>query len=238
MLKVLALPSDAVDGNMVNSRWGSLFNNNEWITLDLGTSYALSEVIIHWEAANAATYEIQGSMDNSNWTTLSIESGGTFGDRTDTVTVSGTYRYVRMLGITRTSQYGYSIWEMEVYGTPPADADGDGIDDSIDQCPGTPPGSTIATNGCPDTDSDGVNDGLDQCPGTPPGTTVAANGCTDTDGDGVDDGIDQCPGTPPAKPVDAVGCELVIPVNEVASINDIPGWRFGFQPAGLHALCF
>jgi len=69
--------SSAVDGNMA-TRWGSLFNNAEWITLDLGAGYALTEVIIHWEAANAASYEIQGSADNSNWTTLSSESGGTF----------------------------------------------------------------------------------------------------------------------------------------------------------------
>ncbi len=231
-------PALAVDGNML-TRWESAHGiDPSWITLDLGTSYALTEVIIHWEAANAATYEIQGSMDNSNWTTLSIESGGVFGDRTDIVTVSGTYRYVRMLGITRTSVYGYSIWEMEIYGTTPVDTDDDGIDDSIDQCTGTPPGSTVASNGCPDTDNDGVNDGIDQCPGTPPGNTMAANGCTDTDGDGVDDGIDQCPGTPPAKPVDAVGCELVIPVNEVASINDILAGGSGSSQPGFTLYVF
>lgn len=61
-------------------------------------------------------------------------------------------------------------------GPPPLDSDGDGIPDSVDQCPtipGAPP------TGCPaipvaDADSDGIPDHLDQCP-TVPGNT--ANGC-------------------------------------------------------------
>jgi len=228
----------AVDGNML-TRWESAHGvDPSWITLDMGANYALSEVIIHWEAANAATYEIQGSADNSNWTTLSIETGGVFGDRTDNVSVSGAYRYVRMYGLTRTSVYGYSIWEMEVYGLPAADEDGDGVDDTLDQCPGTPAGSPVAANGCPDTDNDGVDDGNDQCPGTPTSSTVAANGCIDTDGDGVDDNLDQCQGTPPATPVDAVGCPLIIPVNEVASINGILAGGSGSSQPGFTLYVF
>ena len=137
----------AVDDNLT-TRWGSAFTDNEWLALDLGTSYVLTEVIIDWEAANAAAYEIQGSTDNSSWTTLSNQSGGVFGDRTDTVSVSGSYRYVRMLGLSRSSQYGYSIFEIAVYGLPAADEDGDGVDDSIDLCPATPAGSEVDASGC------------------------------------------------------------------------------------------
>lgn len=163
-------PHLAVDGNLT-TRWESAHGvDPSSITLDLGAGYSLSEVILHWEAANAATYEIQGSADNSYWTTLSSQTGGVFGDRTDVVAVAGIYRYVRMKGLTRTSPYGYSIWEMEVYGSPAPDADGDGVDDSLDLCPGTPSGSTVDADGCVflDADNDGVGDDLDQCPGTPP----------------------------------------------------------------------
>ena len=187
-------PGLAVDGNS-GTRWESAFGVDPgWITLDLGASYVLSEVIIHWEAANAANYQIQGSTDNSNWTPLSNQSGGVFGDRTDHVNVSGIYRYVRMYGLSRTSVYGYSIWEMEVYGSPAAgkDEDADGIDDSIDLCPGTPAGNPVNTNGCIDSDLDGVRDNLDLCPGTPLFTIVGLNGCT-----------------------------ILVPVNEVSSINSI-----------------
>ncbi|MGB5442528.1 MAG: discoidin domain-containing protein, partial [Gammaproteobacteria bacterium] len=187
-------PGLAVDGNPA-TRWESAHGvDPSWITLDLGAAYSLSEVIIHWEAANAASYQIQGSTDNSNWTPLSIQSGGAFGNRTDNVDVSGIYRYVRMYGISRTSVYGYSIWEMEVYGSAVAgeDEDADGIDDSIDLCPGTPSGNTVNTNGCIDSDLDGVEDSLDLCPGTPLFTPVDVNGCT-----------------------------LIISVNEVSSTNNI-----------------
>lgn len=204
-------PGLAVDGNMA-TRWESAHGvDPSWIVLDLGASYALSEVIIHWEAANAASYEIQGSADNSNWTVLSSQSGGTFGDRTDSLSVSGIYRYVRMYGLTRSSPYGYSIWEMEVYGSPGADQDGDGVGDSVDLCADTPSGSTVDSSGCV---------------------------VLDADNDGVQDSLDQCPSTPPATLVDADGCEVLIPVNEVSSINGILAGGDGSSQPGFSLYVF
>src|SRR5690606_36179894 len=61
---------------------------------------------------------------------------------------------------------------------PPADSDGDGVPDSADQCPGTPPGARVDSRGCElDSDGDGVVDRLDECPGTPAGAKVDARGC-------------------------------------------------------------
>ena len=92
----------------------------------------------------------------------------------------------------------------------PPDSDGDGVNDLLDKCPGTPAGVKVDADGCPiDSDHDGVWDGIDKCPDTPAGATVDANGCpTDSDGDKVFDGIDRCPNTPPGTPVDATGCPL------------------------------
>lgn len=83
---------------------------------------------------------------------------------------------------------------------PEPDADGDGISDVLDQCPGTPSGESVDANGCSasqlDSDGDGVNDALDQCPNTPPGESVDADGCTivtgpqDADGDGFTEDVD------------------------------------------------
>lgn len=140
-------PARAIDGNL-NTRWSSQFTDNQWLKLDLGLTHVLSEVIIDWEGASASVYEIQGSADNSNWTTISIQTGGTMGARTDTIALSGSYRYVRMLGIDRATPYGYSIFEIEVYGLPGADEDSDGVDDSLDQCPATPAGSNVDATGC------------------------------------------------------------------------------------------
>jgi hypothetical protein len=94
------------------------------------------------------------------------------------------------------------------------DADGDGVSDAADLCPGTPAGEPVNANGCSasqlDADGDGVSDAADQCPGTPAGEPVNANGCSasqlDADGDGVSDAADQCPGTPAGEPVNANGC--------------------------------
>lgn len=61
---------------------------------------------------------------------------------------------------------------------PPADSDGDGVPDSLDECPNTPAGVKVDSRGCPlDSDGDGVPDYLDQCPGTPKSFKVDAVGC-------------------------------------------------------------
>ncbi|MCE3253948.1 MAG: hypothetical protein K0Q67_2968 [Cellvibrio sp.] len=114
--------SYAID-NIGTTRWESSHGvSPSSLTLDLGQAYVLNQVVILWEAANAASYEILGSNNNSTWTQLSLRTGGTFGNRTDTVGLSGTWRYVRMNALTRSSgnTWGYSIFEMDVFGALPA----------------------------------------------------------------------------------------------------------------------
>lgn len=92
------------------------------------------------------------------------------------------------------------------------DTDGDGVNDDLDQCPGTPAGTPVDAKGCPlpqDDDGDGVTNDVDKCPNTPAGARVDATGCElDSDGDGVGDSRDQCPNTPPGAKVNERGCEL------------------------------
>lgn len=109
----------AVDGDM-STRWESNHNVDPGVlTVDLGSTSNLSQVTIHWEAANAEAYTVQASNDNATWTTVASFSGGQFGARTDTLNVSGNYRWIRMNGTTRSvgNNWGYSIYEMEVLGT-------------------------------------------------------------------------------------------------------------------------
>ncbi len=110
--------ANAVDGNG-GTRWESaVATDPSWISVDLGNTYALTSVVIDWEAANAANYQIQGSTNNTTWVTLATKTGGTFGTRTDTTTVAGNYRYVRMYGTARSTgnNWGYSLWSLKVYG--------------------------------------------------------------------------------------------------------------------------
>jgi Ca2+-binding EF-hand superfamily protein len=58
-----------------------------------------------------------------------------------------------------------------------ADADGDGVKDGEDLCPGTPKGVKVDIHGCPlDSDNDGVPDYLDKEPNTPKGNVVDEHG--------------------------------------------------------------
>ncbi|HVU97119.1 MAG TPA: discoidin domain-containing protein [Puia sp.] len=108
-------PDSAFDGKL-STRWGSAYSDNQWIYVDLGKSYDLCKVIIRWEAALGKDFDIQVSNDKSTWKTVYSVRGNTQFD--NTMPLQGSGRYVKMLGITRGTGNGYSILEMEVYGTP------------------------------------------------------------------------------------------------------------------------
>ena len=110
------------------------------------------------------------------------------------------------------------------------DSDGDGVPDSIDECPNTPIGVEVDAKGCPiDSDGDGVPDYLDKCPNTPKGCKVDKDGCPiDSDGDGVPDCLDKCPNTPRDTKVDKNGCPIV--GEELLILHGI---KFGFDSAKI-----
>jgi hypothetical protein len=114
----LTAASNAIDKDG-GTRWESAHAiDPSWISFDLGAAKTLTQIAIDWEAGNAAAYTVQGSNDNANWTTIASRTGGTFGDRTDTLALSGNYRYLRIHGTARSvgNQWGYSIWEVRLTG--------------------------------------------------------------------------------------------------------------------------
>ncbi|MCP9994653.1 discoidin domain-containing protein [Streptomyces werraensis] len=115
-------PSAAVDGNLTGTRWASRWSDPQWFQVDLGQRSDLSRVVLTWEGAYGRSYLIQASDDGTDWRTLQTVTGGDGG--TDELAVTGSGRYVRMLGTERSGGYGYSLWEFQVYGstdgTPPA----------------------------------------------------------------------------------------------------------------------
>lgn len=105
----------AVDDN-VNTRWESAFSDPQWISLDLGMEYNVSKVIIRWEAANAKDYTLEGSTDGINWIVIQTLQNMPGGNRIDTLkNINTNYRYIKVNGTARNLNYGYSIWEIEVY---------------------------------------------------------------------------------------------------------------------------
>ncbi|MBM9504209.1 galactose-binding domain-containing protein [Actinacidiphila acididurans] len=109
--------ANAIDGN-ASSRWSSDHSNdpNAWIHVDLGGEYNVSTAVLSWEAAYGSAYKIQVSDDATHWTDAYSTTSGLGGN--ETVTVNKAARYVRMQGVTPATQYGYSLWEFEIYGTP------------------------------------------------------------------------------------------------------------------------
>jgi hypothetical protein len=107
----------AVDGNLTSTRWASKEGADpQWLRVDLGATASISHVKLTWEAAYGKAYSVQTSADGTTWTTIYSTTTGNGG--TDDLTgLAGTGRYVRMNGVTRGTSYGYSLYEMQVYGT-------------------------------------------------------------------------------------------------------------------------
>jgi hypothetical protein len=104
--------ANAVDGN-TGTRWSSAFSDPQWIQVDLGSVQSICRVGLNWEAAYGTAFQVQVSNDAASWSTVYSTTTGTGGNQTLNVTGSG--RYIRMYGTARATQYGYSLWEFQVF---------------------------------------------------------------------------------------------------------------------------
>lgn len=107
--------ANANDGR-TDTRWSSAFSDPQWIYVDLGSTQAVDRVVLDWENAHAVSYRIETSTDGQAWNTVSSQASGKGG--IETVDFAATQaRFVRMTGLTRNTQYGYSLHEFQVFGT-------------------------------------------------------------------------------------------------------------------------
>ncbi|MFF0341352.1 discoidin domain-containing protein [Kribbella sp. NPDC004875] len=105
----------AVDGN-TGTRWASGYDDASWLRIDLGSPTRLGKVVLRWETAYGSGYQIQVSDDANTWTTAAEVTNGDGGTDTVWLDTDGTVgRYVRVQGVHRATQYGYSLFEAEVY---------------------------------------------------------------------------------------------------------------------------
>ena len=104
----------AVDG-FSGTRWESAQGvDPQWIQLDFGSSASFCRVLLNWEVAYGKNYQIQTSDDATNWTTIYTATNGNGGD--DDLPLFGSGRYMRVYGTARGTIYGYSLWELQVFG--------------------------------------------------------------------------------------------------------------------------
>jgi len=102
----------AVDGRL-NSRWSSAYADPQSITIDLGEVRDIARIVLVWEAAYGKEYKLQVSDDGATWTDIIHETQGDGGQDDHHITTRG--RYVRMEGLQRGTQWGYSLWEFWVF---------------------------------------------------------------------------------------------------------------------------
>src|SRR5262245_63668887 len=106
--------ANAVDGN-ASTRWGSAFTNNEWIYVDLGSTATISRVLLNWLAAYSSGYQIHVSNNATTWTTIFTTTTGN--GAIDDLTVSGSGQIGRASCRKRAKQWGYALFEIQIFGT-------------------------------------------------------------------------------------------------------------------------
>lgn len=108
----------AMDGS-TGTRWESVHGKDgEWLLLTLDEAVTVYQLQIQWEAASAKEYKIYFSETGEPDSFTEVFHGTFTGRaRTDTVTPSSPMRakYIRIEGISRTTQYGYSIFEIGLF---------------------------------------------------------------------------------------------------------------------------
>ncbi|WP_157610164.1 PQQ-dependent sugar dehydrogenase [Spirillospora albida] len=103
----------AVDGSLT-TRWSSKASSPQWIEIDLGSSRQVGYVLLRWEAAFGKAYRIQTSTGGGVWTTVHTRTNGDGGIDVAPFTPRQA-RWVRVYGTERGTQWGYSLWEFEIY---------------------------------------------------------------------------------------------------------------------------
>jgi hypothetical protein len=98
----------AIDNN-AGTRWSSAFADPQWLYVDLGASRKVNRVVLNWEGAASANYDIETSTSSSGpWTKIYGTTAGN-GGLDDLTGLSGTGRYVRMYSRARTTVRQFAV---------------------------------------------------------------------------------------------------------------------------------
>lgn len=104
----------AVDGKL-DTRWSSTFDDGHWLQIDLGKPALVTGAVLHWETAYASKYQLQSSGHGRSWQTR-YHTGDSEGGIDQIYFNPTTARYWRIVGETRATGWGSSLWEVELLG--------------------------------------------------------------------------------------------------------------------------
>lgn len=106
--------SNVTDGDLT-TRWSSVSTDNQWVTVDLGVSKTINQVRLNWEAAAGKDYDIEVSDDAKSWTTVKSIAGNSKTGWLEYPDLNTKGRYLRINGKSRATEYGFSLWEIEIF---------------------------------------------------------------------------------------------------------------------------
>ena len=116
-------PEEAFDGNLGSRYAAESYESGVTLGVDLGKTYKVSSVAFKWEGAYATEYNIQVSKNGKAYDTVKTMTA----DKAETIEVpldeAVEARYVRIECVKNAINYGYSLWEMGVYGTEVAEVE-------------------------------------------------------------------------------------------------------------------
>ncbi len=105
--------SKAIDGNF-STRWSSQFSDPQWISMDFGATKEFKRVVLHWETAASAKYDLQVSANGTTWTNVYTNNSGQAGTW-DIPNLTASGRYLRVYSRARTTSWGVSLYEIETF---------------------------------------------------------------------------------------------------------------------------
>jgi microsomal dipeptidase-like Zn-dependent dipeptidase len=106
-------PGRAVDGD-AGTRWASDWSDDQWLRIDLGATHLVGRVTLDWERAYGKAYRVDLSTDGTTWRTVWSTASGDGGLDTARFTATPA-RHVRIQGLDRGTDWGYSLYEVGVH---------------------------------------------------------------------------------------------------------------------------
>jgi lysophospholipase L1-like esterase len=103
--------TNAVDADYT-TMWSSAASDNQWIYVDLGSTFDLTGVYLNWGPNYGAGYILQVSSDAANWTGVYTNNAGVGG--INRIRVNAVGRYVRLLGIHSGTGNGYDLRDFTI----------------------------------------------------------------------------------------------------------------------------
>lgn len=104
------------DGSL-ETRWSSEFGDDQWVIVDLLEATDICAIRLYWESAFAKDFQLSVSTDGRNFKSIYRNRKNT--QRTQHINISTVKaRYIKLSCHTRATEWGFSLYELKVYGKP------------------------------------------------------------------------------------------------------------------------